>query len=167
MEGPEAGTYFRGRGRIHSGTGVIAVPESFRLVSDEESLTVQITPIGQAANVAVVSFDLNSVVVLSPVKELEFFYVVNGVRKAFKDWEVITENRHYVPEGPEAKMPKAFVPEQRRRLIATRIYNEDGTVNMETAERLGWAKAWRDREEQAKAAAAASRGARETDGERK
>jgi len=165
LEGPEAGTYFRGRGKIHNGTGFIEVPESFRLVSDEEGLTVQITPVGQVANVAVVSFDLNSVVVRSSVKELEFFYVVNGVRKAFKDWEVITENRHYVPEGPEAKMPGALAPEQRRRLIATGIYNEDGTVNLQTAERLGWAKAWRDREEQAKTAAAAFRATREAKGQ--
>jgi hypothetical protein len=161
LEGPEAGTYFRGRGRIQNGTGIIEVPESFRLVSDEDGLTVQITPIGQAVNVAVISADLNTITVRSSAKNLEFYYVVNGVRKAFKDWEVITENRHYVPEGPEAKMPGAFAPEQRRRLIATGIYNEDGTVNLETAERLGWAKAWRDRDEQAKAAAAASRASRD------
>ena len=157
LEGPEAGTYFRGRGKIHNGVGIIEVPESFRLVSDEEGLTVQITPIGQAANVAVVSADLNTVAVRSSARELEFYYVVNGVRKAFKNWEVITENRHYVPEGPDARIPGAFSAEQRRRLIATGVYNEDGTVNLETAERLGWAKAWRDREEQAQAAAAAFR----------
>jgi len=166
LEGPEAGTYFRGRGRIHNGTGVIEVPESFRLVSDEEGLTVQITPIGQVANVAVVSADLDTITVRSSARDLEFYYVVNGVRKAFKDWEVITENRHYVPEGPEARMPGAFAPEQRRRLIATGIYNEDGTVNLETAERLGWASAWRERAEQAKAAAAAYRAAREAKGEK-
>ena len=169
LEGPEAGTYFRGRGRVHNGNGVIQVPESFRLVSDEEGLTVQITPIGQAANVAVVSVvsaDLNRITVQSSLRDLEFFYVVNGVRKAFKDWEVITENRHYVPEGPEARMPGAFAPEQRRHLIATGIYNEDGTVNLETAERLGWAKVWRDRKEQAKAAAAAFREAREANGDK-
>jgi len=167
LEGPEAGTYFRGRARIHNGASFIEVPESFRLVSDEEGLTVQITPIGLVANVAVVSADLNTIAVRSSAKDLEFYYVVNGVRKAFKDWEVITENQHYVPRGPEAKMPGAFSPEQRRRLIATGIYNEDGTVNLETAERLGWAKAWRDRDEQAKAAAAAYRAAREANGENK
>jgi hypothetical protein len=164
LEGPEAGTYFRGRGRIHNGTGVIMVPESFRFVSDEEGLTVQITPIGLAADVAlvsVVSAGLNTITVQSSARDLEFFYVVNGVRKAFKDWEVITENRHYVPGSPEARMPGAYAPEQRRRLIATGIYNADGTVNLETAERLGWGKAWRDREEQAKAAAAAHRAAPE------
>jgi hypothetical protein len=160
LEGPEAGTYFRGRGRIHDGIGVITVPESFRLVSDEEGLTVQITPIGQVARVTVVSVlsaDLNTITVQSSTRDLEFYYTVNGVRKAFKDWEVIAENRHYVPEGPEAKISRFLAPEQRRRLISTGIYNEDGTVNMETAERLGWAKAWRDREEQAQAAAAANR----------
>ena len=167
LEGPEAGTYFRGRGRIHNGTGVIEVPESFRLVSDEEGLTVQITPIGQVANVAVVSADLNTISVRSSARDLEFYYVVNGVRKAFRDWEVITENRHYVPERPEAKMPGAYSPEQRRRLIATGIYNEDGTVNLETAERLGWAKAWREREERAKAAAAAYKATLEAKSEKK
>src|SRR5207244_175613 len=113
----------------------IAVPESFRLVSDQDGLTVQITPIGLVVNVAVLSADLNTIVVHSSVKELQFYYLVNGVRKAFKDWDPITENRHYVPEGPTARMPLAFAPEQRRALIATGIYNADGTVNMATAER--------------------------------
>jgi hypothetical protein len=167
LEGPEAGTYFRGRGRIHNGTGVIEVPESFRLVSDEEGLTVQITPIGQIANVAVVSADLNTIMVRSSARDLEFYYVVNGVHRPFKDWNAIQENRHYVPEGPNARMPGVFAPEHRRALIATGIYNEDGTVNLETAERLGWAKAWRDREQQARAAAAAYRAAREAKGENK
>jgi hypothetical protein len=36
-------------------------------------------------------------------------------------------------------------PEQRRGLIATGIYNEDGTVNMETARRLGWDRIWEER----------------------
>ena len=156
LEGPEAGTYFRGRSTIHGGIGTIVVPESFRLVSDVEGLTVQITPIGQAANVAVLSADLNSIVVRSSVQDLEFYYLVNGVRKSFKDWKVITENKHYVPGGPAARMPAAFAPEQRRVLIATGIYNEDGSVNMETAERLGWTKMWAEREEKAKAAAAAN-----------
>ena len=156
LEGPEAGTYFRGRGSLHNGVSVISVPESFRLVSDEEGLTVQVTPIGQVANVAVVSVDLNTIVVRSSVTELEFYYLVNGVRKAFNEWNAIIENKHYVPEGPTARMPAAFAPEQRRALIATGVYNADGTVNMETAERLGWAKAWRAREEQGNATAAAN-----------
>jgi len=49
LEGPEAGTYFRGRARFSHGMARIEAPESFRLVTDEKSLTVQITPIGQVA----------------------------------------------------------------------------------------------------------------------
>jgi hypothetical protein len=145
LEGPEAGTYFRGRERIRNGTGIIEVPESFRLVSDEEGLTVYITPIGKVADVAVLSADLNTITVRSSVSDLEFYYVVQGVRKAFRDWQVIRENEVYVPRGPDSKMPTAFSPEQRRRLIATGIYNGDGTVNMETARRLEWDKEWEKR----------------------
>ncbi len=41
-------------------------------------------------------------------------------------------------------MQPFLTPEARRRLIANGTYNADGTVNMNTAERLGWAKAWRE-----------------------
>jgi hypothetical protein len=105
LEGPEAGTYFRGRASIHGGTGVIVVPESFRLVSDDEGLTAQITPIGQAANVAVVSADLNSVVVSSPAMDLDFYYVVNGVRKTFKNWDPMGQPDYFVPESAESRIP--------------------------------------------------------------
>jgi hypothetical protein len=60
--------------------------------------------------------------------------------------------------------PPKLIPTQgwsewtKRRLIANGTYNSDRTVNLETAERLDWAKAWRDREEQAKAAAATNAG---------
>jgi hypothetical protein len=123
---------------------VISVPESFRMVTDSDGLSIQVTPISEMATVAVVSLGLDQIVVKGS-RDVEFFYTVNGVRKAFKDWKVITENRHYVPEGPEARMPGAFAPDQRRRLIATAIYKEDGTVNMETARRLGWDKEWEKR----------------------
>ena len=33
--------------------------------------------------------------------------------------------------------------------MGNRTYNADGTVNMATAERMGWAKEWRDRETEA------------------
>jgi len=145
LEGPEAGTYFRGIGRTRNSSGVIEVPESFRLVSDEEGLTVQITPIGRTVTVAVESADLTSIRVRSSVPEVEFYYFVNGVRKAFKDWNAIRENALYVPEGPEAQMPLAYSPEQRRRLIATGIYEDNGSVNGETAGRLGWDRIWEAR----------------------
>jgi hypothetical protein len=154
LEGPEAGTYFRGRGRFNGGIAVIQVPESFRLVSAEEGLTVQITPIGRQANVSVTSANLNEIVVEGS-SDVEFYYHVNGVRETFKDWQVIVDDG-YVPMNADARIPAYFSPAQQQRLIANGTYNADGTVNMRTAERLGWAQKWRDAAEaQAKTAAQA------------
>jgi hypothetical protein len=92
---------------------------------------------------------------------VEFFYTVNGVRRAYNHWDPIQENeKFFVPESPQAKLPKYLSEEERGRLIANGTYNADGTVNMETAERVGWAKAWKDREEQAKSASAANAAAK-------
>jgi hypothetical protein len=156
LEGPEAGTYFRGRGRFQRGLATIEPPEDFRIVTDAESLSIQVTPIGDMATVAVVRIGLDGIVVKGS-RDVEFFYTVNGVRRAYSHWDPIPENqKFFVPESSEAKLPKYLSEEERARLVANRTYNPDGTVNMETAERLGWAKAWKEREEQANAAAAAA-----------
>ncbi len=153
LEGPEAGTYFRGRARLSNGSAVIPVPESFRLVSDQEGLTVQITPIGEPVTIAVTEVGLDQIVVQA-AKDVEFFYTVNGVRQTFKDWEVISASSDYMPRSADARMPEGFSPEQKRRLIANGTYNPDGTVNMQTAERVGWTRVWKEQEERDKAAVA-------------
>ena len=48
-------------------------------------------------------------------------------------------------------MPEGWTSWMKQRLIANGTYNADGTVNMETAERAGWAQAWREQEEKMKA----------------
>jgi hypothetical protein len=141
LEGPEAGTYFRGRGRFSGRTAAIEVPESFRLVTDEEGMTVQVTPVGDLAQVAVVSMGLD-VIELKSSRDVEFFFTVNGVRKTFKDWKVIVPGGEFVPDGPEARMPIGLSAEQKRNLVRNGTYNEDGTVNMATARRLGWDREW-------------------------
>jgi len=50
-------------------------------------------------------------------------------------------------------MPPYLTDEARRRLVANGTYNPDGTVNMETAERIGWTRIWKEREERDKAVA--------------
>jgi hypothetical protein len=152
LEGPEAGTYFRGRARFINGSATIPVPESFRLVTDAEGLTVQITPIGEPVSFAVVSAGLDEIVVRGS-QDTEFFYMVNGVRQTFKDWQVIVDGG-YTPNSPKQKLPLYFSEEQKRRLVANGTYNPDGTVNMGTAERLGWTKKWAEREQALKEAAA-------------
>ena len=58
LEGPESGTYFRGKGKFQNGVATIQVPEDFRMLTDEEGLSVQITPIGGMASVGVLRIGL-------------------------------------------------------------------------------------------------------------
>ncbi len=151
LEGPEAGTYFRGRGKFQRGTATIELPGDFRIVTDPDSLSIQVTPIGEMASVAVVSIGIDGIVVKGS-RDVEFFYLVNGVRQAYKNWDPIQPNEFFVPKSSGAKLPKYLSDEERGRLIANGTYNTDGTVNMETAERLGWTRTWADREGQVAAA---------------
>lgn len=158
MEGPEAGTYFRGRGRFIGKSAVIAVPEEFRLVTEEEGLTVQITPIGRIAGFAVVSMGLDRIVAES-TQDVEFSYLVQGVRKNYKGHEPIQKNTLFVPMGFDARM-ESYPAHIQQRLVDLGIYNADGTVNLATSERMGWAQTWREEAAAAKAAAAARAAAR-------
>jgi hypothetical protein len=152
LEGNESGTYFRGTAQIVNGEAVIAVPESFKIVTDEGGLTVQVTPVGAPAVVWVASQDLDQIVLRS-ANDVTVHYFAQGFRRAYKDLQVIVEGREYQPNSPDQKIPTVFSAEAKRRLIQNGTYNPDGTVNMATAERMGWAQQWR---EQAAAAAAAS-----------
>jgi hypothetical protein len=141
LEGPEAGTYFRGRGRFVNRQAIIDIPENFRMVTEEEGLTVHITPMGGIASVGVTSVSLQQIVAES-TKDLEFSYVVYGVRKGYANFEPVVDGTTFVPRGPSAKMPAWLNASQKQRLIDNGTYNPDGTVNLKTALRLGWDKAW-------------------------
>jgi hypothetical protein len=146
LEGPEPGTYFRGRGRFERGMARIPVPEHFRMVTDEEGLTVQITPIGPMATFSVLRADLREVVVQAS-RNVEFYYVVQGVRRTHKHLtSPIGEGGEYVPRSADAKMPEYLTERQKKLLIENGTYRPDGTVNMETARRLGWDRVWAERE---------------------
>jgi hypothetical protein len=144
LEGPEAGTYFRGRGRFLDGLATIPVPEDFRLVTDADGLTIVATPIGPMATISVSSIDLKRIV-LRASRNVEFFYVVNGVRKTHKNLTPMAPGSEYVPESPDAKVPLWLTEGQKEMLISNGTYRPDGTVNMETARRLGWDKEWEKR----------------------
>ena len=144
LEGPEAGTYFRGKARFQRGLATIRVPEDFRMVTDPDGLTVQITPIGEMATYAVLRMGLDGIVVKSS-RDVEFSYLVQGVRASFKDLQPVIRDGTFVPQYPEAKIPGGLAERQKRILIETGMYRPDGTVNMETARRLGWDKMWEKR----------------------
>jgi hypothetical protein len=119
------------------------VPEHFRFVTDPEGLTVQVTPIGAMASFAVMKMDLNEIVVQAS-RNVEFSYLVQGVRATFKDLSPIRSGV-FMPRTADTKIPAWLSPAQRRALIQNGTYREDGTVNMETAQRLGWARIWEQR----------------------
>jgi hypothetical protein len=154
LEGPESGTYFRGESRIANGFATIIVPESFRAVTDTDLLTVQLTPVGDLAVLGIASKDLNTIVVRGS-QDVTFDYLVNGVRRAFKNFQAISDNKDFVPESPNDHHFRMYPAESQRRLVATGIYNADGTVNMATAQKMGWDKIWAARQAKAKAASAA------------
>lgn len=145
MEGPEVGTYFRGRARIAGGAASIQVPESFRMVTEEEGLTVHLTAMGGTANLWVEQVGLDRIEVRGS-GDVEFFYVVNGIRRDFRDFQPIALGTEYVPTSPDHPLPDHLPPQARRNLISSGVYNPDGSVNMQTADRLGWVREWRMRD---------------------
>lgn len=145
LEGNEAGTYFRGRGRFNHGVATIDIPEDFRMVTHEDGLSIQVTPIGEMATVAVAYIGLDRIVVRGS-RNVEFFYTVNGVRRAYPTWNPIGPNENdFVPESADAKVPDFLSEDERSRLIRNGTYNADGSVNMDTARRLGWEVEWNKR----------------------
>lgn len=144
LEGPEAGTYFRGSGQVVSGTAVIEVPDNFRWVTDESGLTVHITPVGGPGQVWVESRSLDRIVVRSN-RDVAFDYIVHGVRRAFRNFQPVVDGNEFMPRSPDEPMPAYLTEEAKKRLIANGTYNPDGTVNMQMAERLGWTAIWAER----------------------
>jgi hypothetical protein len=88
LEGNEAGTYFRGSARLAGGACSIAVPEAFALVTEPAALTVQLTPLGPGADLWVARKDLRSIEVRG-AGDVEFDYLVNGVRRGYAGFAAI------------------------------------------------------------------------------
>ena len=138
LEGPESGTYFRGTAHIVGGFARIMVPEAFRLVTGEEGLTVLLTPVGSPAALTVAKESLDEIVIQGS-SDVAFHYMVNGVRRGFENAPVIVENTHFVPRSRADLDFARFAPEEIvRRLKANGILNADGSINEDTASRLGW-----------------------------
>ena len=149
LEGPEAGTYFRGRGRIRGGKAVIEVPESFRLTTEAEGMTVHLTPVGGFAQLAVMQESLDGIVVQA-TRDVEFTYIVHGVRRGYAGFEAIGPGDEFRPRSAADTLPSHLNEEQKRRLVENGTYTSDGTVNLDTATRLRWDEAWREKVEKAR-----------------
>ncbi len=96
IEGPEAGIYFRGKGKLESGRTVIELPSYFKSIAQDTTISVQLTPCSLASKgMAIESIEGGKV----NVGELyggkggyEFFYTVYAARKGYENYEV------YIPK---------------------------------------------------------------------
>ncbi|HTG36136.1 MAG TPA: hypothetical protein VLB76_24700 [Thermoanaerobaculia bacterium] len=94
LEGPEAGTYFRGTAKTSRGEAVIELPDYFARLTEPERLTVQLTPLGSWGQLYVAEKTPSRLVVrMAPGStDLEFDYFVQGVRKGYLDYQVERPN---------------------------------------------------------------------------
>jgi hypothetical protein len=90
LEGPEAGTYIRGTAKTSNGEVVIQLPGYFTRATENERMTVQLTPVGGWSQVYVAEKSPERLVVrVAPGgSDLEFDYLVQGVRKGYLDYQV-------------------------------------------------------------------------------
>jgi len=137
LEGNESGIYFRGSANLTSGRAVIEVPEEFRLVSELDALTVQVTALGPNAGLWVESKGLEQIVVRG-IGNVEFDYFVNGVRRGFANHEAILDNQAYVPEVRGIPYGTQYREGHRRILVENGILNPDFTPNEQKAGEMGW-----------------------------
>ncbi|MEM4284512.1 MAG: hypothetical protein QXS96_08515 [Candidatus Caldarchaeum sp.] len=63
LEGPEVGVYIRGTGQLRNGEAIIRLPEHFSLVTNEQGLTVHLTPLGEWLQLYVVEKSTKRIVV--------------------------------------------------------------------------------------------------------
>ena len=93
IEGPEAGCYIRGTGRLEQGRGSISLPDHFRAVARAEEMTVHLTPLSPRSHgLAVVEKSLGRVVVRELAEgtgNYRFDWLVMCVRKGYEDYRVI------------------------------------------------------------------------------
>jgi hypothetical protein len=144
LEGPQSEVYFRGTAQISDGITRIPIPEHFRFVADPATYSALVTPFGAMATVAVLSQGEAGIVVQAS-SNVRIQYVVYAERSAIKSPDPIVENIHFRP-NPENDLVSHLPDSYRHLLIQNGTLREDGTVNMETARRLGWDKEWKKRE---------------------
>jgi hypothetical protein len=102
LEGPEAGTYIRGTAQLQNGEAVIELPEHFGLVTNDEGLTVQLTPLGEWLQLYVVEKSAKRIVVREAQgKSGQFDYFVMGVRKGYENHQVIQPKQDAAKEAPK------------------------------------------------------------------
>lgn len=137
LEGNESGTYFRGTAQLVNGRARIAIPEEWKLVTDVKGITVQLTPVGALAQLAVEEKSRDRIIVIGSA-DCTFDYFVNGVRRGFTDYQPFLDNFAFRPEVRGEVFGGQYPEELRQILVNNGILNPDYTPNEATAAKLGW-----------------------------
>ncbi|HTE06948.1 MAG TPA: hypothetical protein VK824_12210, partial [Planctomycetota bacterium] len=102
-EGPEATTFLRGRGQLVAGHAIVVLPEHFALVTGDDDLTVQLTPMGLCnglAAVALSTHELHVTELLAGHSDAEFSYLIQGKRLRYPSWKVERSRADIADDGP-------------------------------------------------------------------
>lgn len=88
LEGPENGVYVRGRTMTH----IIHLPDYWKGLVDESTITVHLTPIGNSKTPSVLRIRDNKIElkksIIDDTLEVDCFYVIYGERKDVRKFEV-------------------------------------------------------------------------------
>jgi hypothetical protein len=79
LEGPERGVYVRGK---VTGEGIIELPDYWKDLVYEDSITVQLTPIGSSCTHHVINVNSSQIAVGCGCGDVNAFYIVHAERKA-------------------------------------------------------------------------------------
>jgi hypothetical protein len=137
LEGNESGTYFRGKTELVNGRAEIPIPEEWKLVTEEEGITVQVTPIRSFARLSTWEVSRDRIVVRGQ-EDCAFAYLVNGVRRGFAKYEPYIPNTAFQPGVKGVPFGTQYPKALRDILVKNGVLNPDYTPNEATAARLGW-----------------------------
>lgn len=137
LEGNESGTYFRGTAELVGGRAELPIPESWRLASEADGITVQLTAVGASLGLYVVEQSRERIVV-GGERDGTFHFLVNGLRRGYADHEDLVENRFFRPSVRGVPFGTQYPPALREVLVENGILNPDGTPNEATARAQGW-----------------------------
>lgn len=128
LEGPEMGVYYRGKTKEKT----IPLPEYWTGLVHEESITVQLTPIGKACSTLHVKKVQDNVVYVGhQASELEYYYIIHGERKDLDDLVV-----EYKGEEMEdfTKSEDKIVRSGEKFLDKRRIYENPDVIKLKSHE---------------------------------
>jgi len=90
LEGGEDGTYVRGSASLHSGRAAIILPEHFRLTTEPNALTAQLTPREKRLELYIAKLTNGELEVNEAQgRDGKFDYFVQGIRKGSADFQPV------------------------------------------------------------------------------